>query len=80
MNRDPDGVSAAEEQLIELLHLLRSEGIEPGEALAEAVMRSVEWQVLLRGTIVLVGDLVGSMAAALALFLSSPSQAAEQTE
>jgi hypothetical protein len=70
MSIDPDDLSPAEEQLVELLELLRAEGVEPGDALADAVMRTVEWQVFLRGTIVLIGDLVGSMAAMLSLFFS----------
>jgi hypothetical protein len=74
MSIDSDGVSTAEEQLVALLELLRTEGIEPREALADAVMRTVEWQVLVRGTIVLISDLVGSMAAMLSLFLSQPSR------
>jgi hypothetical protein len=73
MSIDSDGVSPAEEQLVALLELLRTEGIEPREALADTVMRTVEWQVLVRGTIVLISDLVGSMAAMLSLFLSEPS-------
>jgi hypothetical protein len=80
MNNDPDEVGAAEEQLLALLALLRAEGIEPGAALTDAVMRTVQWQVLVRGTIVLIGDLVGSMAAALALFFSSPSRSREDGE
>jgi hypothetical protein len=70
MSIDPDGLSPAEAQLVELLELLRAEGVEPGDALADAVMRTVEWQVFVRGTIVLIGDLVGSMAAMLSLFFS----------
>jgi hypothetical protein len=70
MSIDPDDLSPAEEQLVELLELLRAEGVEPGDALADAVMRTVEWQVFVRGTIVLIGDLVGSMAAMLSLFFS----------
>lgn len=73
MSIDPDGLSPAEQQLLALLELLQAEGIEPGEALADAVMRTVEWQVLVRSTIVLIGDLVGSMAAMVALFLSGSS-------
>jgi hypothetical protein len=80
MNRDPDDASAAEEQLVALLALLRADGVEPGTALTEAVIRTVQWQVLVRGTIVLIGDLVGSMAAALALFVSSPSRTREDGE
>jgi hypothetical protein len=74
MSIDSDGLSPAEQQLVTLLELLRAEGIEPSEALQEAVMRTVEWQMLVRGTIVLIGDLVGSMATMLALFLSNPPQ------
>jgi hypothetical protein len=74
MSIDSDGLSPAEEQLVALLELLRTEGIQPGEALADAVMRTVEWQVFVRGTIVLISDLVGSMAAMLSLFLSDPSR------
>ena len=74
MSIDSDGLSPAEEQLVALLELLRTEGIEPREALADAVMRTVEWQVLVRGTIILISDLVGSMAAMLSLFLSEPSR------
>jgi hypothetical protein len=74
MSIDPDGLSPAEQELVALLELLRAEGIEPREALADAVMRTVEWQVLMRSTIVLIGDLVGSMAAMLALFLSDSSR------
>jgi hypothetical protein len=74
MSIDSDGVSPAEEQLVALLELLRMEGIEPREALADAVMRTVEWQVFVRGTIILISDLVGSMAAMLSLFLSEPSR------
>jgi hypothetical protein len=74
MSTDSDGLSPAEEQLVALVELLRTEGIEPRDALADAVMRTVEWQVLVRGTIVLIGDLVGSVAAMLSLFLSEPSR------
>jgi hypothetical protein len=74
MSIDSDGLSPAEEQLVALLELLRTEGIQPGEALADAVMRTVEWQVFVRGTIVLISDLVGSMAAMLSLFLSDSSR------
>jgi hypothetical protein len=74
MSIDSDGLSPAEEQLVAQLELLRTEGIEPREALADAVMRTVEWQVLVRGTIILISDLVGSMAATLSLFLSEPSR------
>jgi hypothetical protein len=74
MSIDSDGLSPAEEQLVALLELLRTEGIQPGEALADAVMRTVEWQVFVRGTIVLISDLVGSMAAMLSLVLSDPSR------
>lgn len=70
MSIDPEDLSPAEEQLVALLELLRAEGVEPGDALADAVMRTVEWQLFVRGTIVLIGDLVGSMAAMLSLFLS----------
>ncbi len=75
MSIDSDGLSPAEEQLVALLELLQAEGIEPSEALADAVMRTVEWQVFIRGTIVLIGDLVGSMAAMLTLYLGAPSRA-----
>jgi hypothetical protein len=74
MSIDSDGLSPAEEQLVALLELLRTEGIEPREALADAVMRTVEWHVLVRGTLILISDLVGSMAAMLSLFLSEPSR------
>jgi hypothetical protein len=74
MSIDSDGLSPAEEQVVALLELVRAEGIEPREALADAVMRTVEWQVLVRGTIVLISDLVGSMAAMLSLFLSERSR------
>jgi uncharacterized protein with NRDE domain len=74
MSIDPDGLSPAEQQLVALLELLQAERLEPGESLPDAVMRTVEWQVLVRSTIVLIGDLVGSMAAMLALFLSDPSR------
>jgi hypothetical protein len=74
MSIDSNGLSPAEEQLVALLELLGTEGIEPREALADAVMRTVEWQVLVRGTIILISDLVGSMAAMLSLFLSEPSR------
>ncbi len=74
MSIDSDGLSPAEEQLVAQLELLRTEGIEPREAFADAVMRTVEWQVLVRGTIILISDLVGSMAATLSLFLSEPSR------
>lgn len=70
MSIDPDDLSPAEEQLVALLEILRAEGVEPGDALADAVMRTVEWQLFVRGTIVLIGDLVGSMAAMLSLFFS----------
>jgi hypothetical protein len=80
MNRDPDGLSAAEEELLALLELLRAEGLEPGAAVTDAVLRTVQWQVLVRGTIVLIGDLVGSMAAALALFISNPPRTREDGE
>jgi hypothetical protein len=75
MSIDSDGLGPAEEQLVALLELLQAEGIEPSEALADAVMRTIEWQVLVRGTIVLIGDLVGSMAAMLTLYLGAPSRA-----
>ena len=71
MSIDPDGLSPAEEQLVALLEVLREEGIEPGEALADVVMRTIEWQVFVRGTILLLGDLVGSMAGMLSLFFSA---------
>lgn len=74
MSIDSDGLSPAEEQLVALLELLRTEGMEPREALADAVMRTVEWHVLVRGTLILISDLVGSMAAMLSLFLSEPSR------
>jgi len=74
MSIDSDGLSPAEEQVVALLELVRAEGIEPREALADAVMQTVEWQVLVRGTIVLISDLVGSMAAMLSLFLSERSR------
>jgi hypothetical protein len=74
MSIDSDGLTPAEQELVALLELLRTEGLEPGDALADAVMRTVEWQMLVRGTVVLIGDLVGSMAAMMALFLSSPSR------
>jgi uncharacterized protein with NRDE domain len=74
MSIDPDGLSPAEQQLVALLELLQAERLEPGEALPDAVMGTVEWQVLVRSTIVLIGDLVGSMAAMLALFLSDSSR------
>lgn len=80
MNRDPDGVSPTEEQLLALLELLRAERLEAGEALTDVVMRTVQWQVLVRGTIVLIGDLVGSMAAALALFVSTSPRTGEGEE
>jgi hypothetical protein len=80
MNHDPDAAGAAEEQLVALLELLRAEGVEPGAAVTDAVMRTVQWQILVRGTLVLIGDLVGSMAAALALFLSSPPRTREDGE
>jgi hypothetical protein len=80
MNRDPDAAGAAEEQLIALLELLQAEGVDPDNAVTDAVMRTVRWQVLVRGTFVLIGDLVGSMAAALALFLSSPPRTKEDVE
>jgi hypothetical protein len=73
MNGDPEDVAPAEEQLLALLELLRDEGLEPAEALTDAVMRTVEWQLFIRGTVLLIGDLVGSMAAVVALLLSSPS-------
>jgi hypothetical protein len=38
---------------VALLEVLRAEGIEPSEALADAVMRTIQCQVLIRGTIVL---------------------------
>jgi hypothetical protein len=72
MSIDSDGLTPAEQELLSLLEVLRAEGLEPAEALADAVMRTVEWQILVRDTIVLVGDLVGSMAAMLTLFLSNP--------
>jgi hypothetical protein len=71
MSIDSDGLSPAEEQLVALLEVLREEGIEPGEALADAVMRTVEWQVFVRGTILLLSDLVGSMAGMLSLFFAA---------
>ena len=74
MSIDSDALSPAEEQLVALLELLQVEGIEPREALADAVMRTVEWQVFIRGTIVLIGDLVGSTAAMLALYFTEPSR------
>jgi hypothetical protein len=74
MSTDSDGLSPAEEQLVALLELLRAEGIEPSETVADAVMRTIEWQLLIRGTIVLIGDLVGSMAAMLTLYLGGPSR------
>jgi hypothetical protein len=74
MSIDSDGLSPAEEQLVALLEVLREEGIEPGEALADAVIRTVEWQLFVRGTIVLIGDLVGSMAAMLTLFFTDGSR------
>lgn len=80
MNGDPDGLTPAEEQLVALLEVLRAEGLDPGEALTAAVMRTVQWQILVRGTIVLIGDLVGSIAAALAMFASSPSRTMEDRE
>jgi hypothetical protein len=70
MNGEPDGLSPAEEQVVALLELLRAEGIEPTEELAMAVMRTVRWQLLIRGTVALIGDLVASMTTALRLFMS----------
>jgi hypothetical protein len=75
MSIDSDGLTPAEQELLSLLEVLRAEGLEPAEALADAVMRTVEWQILVRGTIVLIGDLAGSMAAMLTLFLSNPPRA-----
>jgi hypothetical protein len=80
MNDDPDGLTRAEEQLVALLEVLRAEGLDPGEALTDAVMRTVQWQVLVRGTIVLIGDLVSSMAAALGMFVSTGSRDEEVGE
>jgi hypothetical protein len=74
MNGDPDALTPAEEQLVALLEALRAEGVEPSAAMVDAVMRTAHWQVLVRGTIFLIGDLIGSMAAMLALFASSPSE------
>jgi hypothetical protein len=74
MSVDPDGMTPAERELVALLELLRTERLEPGEELATAVIRTVRWQVLVRGTIVLIGDLAGSMATLVALFLSNPSR------
>jgi hypothetical protein len=70
MNGEPDGLSPAEEQVVALLELLRAEGIEPTEELAMAVMRTVRWQLLIRGTVALIGDLVASMTTALRLLVS----------
>jgi hypothetical protein len=80
MSIDPDGLSPAERELVALLELLRTERLEPSDALADAVLRTVEWQVLVRSTIILLGDLVGSMAAVLTMFLSSPSRTPEDRE
>jgi hypothetical protein len=71
MSIDSDGLSPAEERLVALLEVLREEGIEPGDALADAVMRAVEWQIFVRGTILLLSDLVGSMAGMLSLFFAA---------
>ena len=80
MNGDLDGLTPAEEQVVAVLEVLRAEGLDPGDAVTDAVMRTVQWQILVRGTIVLIGDLVGSIAAALALFASSPSRTREGGE
>ncbi len=72
MNGDREDVARAEEQLLALLELLRDEGLEPAEALTDAVMRTVEWQLFIRATVLLIGDLVGSVAAVVALLLSTP--------
>jgi hypothetical protein len=75
MTTDSDSLSPAEEQLVALLEVLRAEGIEPSDALADAVLRTIAWQLFIRGTIALISDLMGSMAAMLSLFLSEPSRA-----
>ena len=79
MNGDADGLSPAEEQLVALLALLRAEQIEPRDTFADAVIRAVRWQLLARGTIVLIGDLAGSMATALRLFLTSRPRSPEDS-
>jgi hypothetical protein len=74
MNGDQDALSPAEEQLVALLAALRAEGVEPSAAMVDALMRTAHWQVVVRGTVFLIGDLIGSMAAMLRLFASSSSR------
>ena len=77
MSVDREDLTPAEEQLVALLELLRAERLDAGENLVDAVMRSARWQVVVRGTLVLIDDLVGSMAGALGLFFADPSRAQE---
>jgi hypothetical protein len=78
MNDEPEAHGLVEQRLIELLELLRAEGPDRDEAVIEAVLATLQWQLLVRGALGFVGDLVGSMAGMLALFLSSPSKREEQ--
>lgn len=76
MSVDRD-LTPAEEQLVALLELLRAERLEADEAMVEAVLRSARWQVVVRGAILLIDDLVGTVAGALGLVFADPSRATE---
>ena len=64
-----DDLTAAEERLLALLTLLRTEVPRSDRALTEAVMRTAHWQLVLQGVFRAVGGFAGVTVDALVAIL-----------
>jgi hypothetical protein len=62
----PEELTPSEERLLRLLLLLRVEPPDNG-ALAEAVVRTARWQLLLRGVVNAIGNVATAAAESLAI-------------
>lgn len=71
---------AAEEQLGELLALLRAESSPAlDESAIESIMRTARWQYALRGVLHITGLLAAAVGDGFGVLLGAPTQAGEDT-
>ncbi|MGH2960772.1 MAG: hypothetical protein ACRDL3_01055 [Solirubrobacterales bacterium] len=61
--RPEDQPTAAEERVSGLLELLRGEPLDAPASLTDAVVRTARWQRAVRGTLVLIGEVVAAATA-----------------
>lgn len=71
-DRGDERLTPAEAAVVELLEPLRSDPPRSHATTTQAVMSTARWQYTVRGTLVLVGDLVGALAEGAALVFGSP--------